>query len=64
MTSVEKARTTRERLQAAQTEAIREKQAANAAARLALTRLFEAPDATAEQLLEGARLLVKMNERY
>lgn len=62
MTSAEKARATRERNQEAQTALYQEKAAANQAARLALQRVFEAPDATPEQVLTAAKLLTELGK--
>lgn len=42
---------------AAQAEAIN-------AARLALQKVFESPDATPEQILEAGRLLTELGKRY
>lgn len=34
------------------------------AARIALTKVFESPDATPEQILEAGRLLVEIGKKY
>ena len=54
--------TTRERNQAARLALIQEEAAAKRAARLALTKVFESPDATPEQVLKAAELLEKLGK--
>lgn len=55
-----KAQATRERNLAAQTARIEEGTAAKQAARLALQRVTENPDASPAELLEAARLLSEL----
>lgn len=56
----EKGQITRERNLAAQTARIEEQTAAKQAARLALQRVTENPDATPAELLEAAKLLAEL----
>jgi len=56
----EKARATRERNKEAQARRYEEQAASIRAARLALQRVMESDDATPEQILEAARLLVEI----
>ena len=54
------AQATRERNLAARTALYQEQTAAKKAARLALQRVTESPDATPAELLEAARLLAEL----
>lgn len=56
----EKGQITRERNMAAQTARLEEQTAAKQAARLALQRVTENPDATPAELLEAAKLLAEL----
>lgn len=56
----EKAKATRESNLAAQTARMEEQTAAKQAARLALQRVTENPDATPAELLEAAKLLAEL----
>lgn len=58
--SAEKARVTRERNLEARTALYHEQAEAKRAARLALTKVFQCPDSTPEQVLEAARLLAEL----
>lgn len=62
--SKEKGRKTRERNAAARAQKGAEQAEAIRTARLALTKVFQSEDATAEQILEAARLLEKIGSRY
>lgn len=63
MDSVEKARETRERNQEARAAKWAAEAALKQAAKTALQRVFESADATPEQILEAAKLLVEIG-RY
>lgn len=58
--SHEKGQITRERNLAAQTARLEEQTAAKQAARLALQRVTENPDASPAELLEAAKLLAEL----
>lgn len=60
----EKAKATRAKNEAARAARWEADAKLKEAARLALQRVFEAPDATVEQILEAARLLEKISSRY
>lgn len=60
MANPEKAQATRIKNQEARSQLYREQAAAVAAARQALQQIFEARDATADQVLRAAELLVKL----
>lgn len=59
--SAEKARETRQRNTEARTALYHEQAEAKRAARLALTKVFQCPDSTPEQVLEAARLLAEIS---
>ena len=61
MNTTQKAQTARERHQAARAELCQEQAQTMRAARQALQRVFEVPEATAEQVLEAAKLLVELS---
>lgn len=61
MNNVQKAQETRIRNQEARSRLYREQAAAISAARQALQQVFEAKDATADQVLKAAELLVKLS---
>lgn len=63
MDSVQKARETRERNQEARAAKWAAEAALKQAAKTALQRVFESADATPEQILEAAKLLVEIG-RY
>lgn len=58
----EKAQATREANNAARTALYAEQAAAKRAARLALQRVTESPDATTAELLEAAKLLAELTK--
>ena len=64
MTSVEKARATRERLQAAQAQLWEEKREAIAAVRRGLLRVMENADSTSAEILKAAELLTELSKPY
>lgn len=60
MNNAEKARETRIKNQEARSQLYREQAAAVAAARQALQQVFETKDASVDQILRAAELLVKL----
>ena len=62
MTSVEKGVESRRKNQESQARRFAEQAESIRVARLALQRVFEAPDATPEQVLEAARLLTELGK--
>lgn len=61
MSSIEKARETRQKNQAARAELYREQAEAVRGARQALQRVLDSPEATAAELLEAAKLLTELS---
>ena len=64
MDSVEKGRLTRIKNQEAKTALYQEQAAAKRAARLALTKVFESPDASPAEILWAGELLAALDKRY